>query len=255
MSPHLPIIKSALVITALLAVAIFSSGQNGGNPAGKKPYIRTGYEDTLSGTITLAGKRPKPLIIDMSADPRCNDGNADPTTDWVMGHEGKLANVFVYIKSEALDGYSFEQPTSPAMLEHKGCRYVPHLLGIRVGQPLMILNSDPTIHNTYPTTRDNKEWNQSQPVASSAIRAVFDLPETFIPFKDNLHPWEKAYVGVFAHPFFTISDDFGNYRIEGLPPGHYTVVAWHERFGEKTVEVTLVPGEARDISFNFEAKK
>jgi len=255
MCPHLPITKSALVITTLLAVAMLSSGQDAGNPAGKKPYARTGYEATLSGTITLAGKRPKPLIIDMSADPFCYDVNADPTTEWVMGHEGRLANVFVYVKSDVLNAYAFEQPTSPVMLEHKGCRYVPHLLGIQVGQPLMILNSDPTIHHTHSTTRDNKEWNQSQPVASAAIRAVFDLPEAFIPFKDNLHPWEKAYVGVFAHPFFAISDDFGNYRIVGLPPGQYTVVAWHEHFGEKTIEVTLVAGEARDISFNFEAKK
>lgn len=234
---------------------MLSSGQEGVVSVAKNPYVRTGYEATLSGTISLTGKRPKPLVIDMSADPVCYDVNQEPTTEFVMGNKGKLANVFIYVKSEALDAYTFEQLTSPAVLEHKGCRYAPHVLGMRVGQPLVILNSDPTTHNTHPTPKNNKEWNQSQPVDSSPIRVAFDRPEAFVPFKDNQHPWEKAYVGVFAHPFFAISDEFGNYRIEGLPPGHYTVVAWHERFGEQTTEVTLVPGEARDISFSFEAKK
>ena len=253
MGSRLPVLKLSLMITTLLTVTVLSAGQDAGVSAAKKLYARTGYEVTISGTITLTGKRPKPLRIDTSADPVCYDVNQHPRTESVVGNEGRLANVFVYVRSEVLDTYTFEQPTSPAVLEHKGCRYVPHVLGVRVGQPLQILNSDPTIHNTHPTPKNNADWNQSQPPGAPPMTISFKLPEVVIPFKENQHPWEKAYVGVFDHPFFAISDELGNYRIEGLPPGKYVVIAWHERFGEKRVEIIFVPGEARDISFNFDA--
>lgn len=255
MRSHLSTLRLALGTAGLLAVVVLSAGQDAGVSAAKKSYARTGYEVTLSGTITLTGKRPKPTRIDMAADPSCYDINPDPRTEWVVGNKGKLANVFVYVKSEVLDTYTFEQPTSPAVLEHKGCRYVPHVLGMQLGQPLMIFNRDPTYHNTHPNPRNNPEWNQTQLPGAPPLTKMLELPETFIPFKDNQHPWEKAYVGVFTHPFFAVSDQYGNYRIEGLPAGRYTVVAWHERFGEKTVDITFVSGEARDLSFSFNARE
>ena len=76
-----------------------------------------------------------------------------------------------------------------------------------------------------------------------------------IPFKDNQHPWEKAYVGVLRHPFFAVTDKLGNYEIRGLPPGTYKLVVWHEAFGEQEVELTLAPGETRRVDFIFEASK
>jgi hypothetical protein len=189
----------------------------------------------------------------MNADPVCVErAPRAATADAIVNH-GKLANVFVYIKSgDALDFYSFEAPTAYAALSHKDCRYVPHLLGVRVGQTLMISNDDPTTHNTHPNPRDNEEWNQSQAPGAQPLLKSFKRPEVFIPIKDNQHPWQKAYVGVFSHPFFAISDESGNYRIEGLPPGHYSLVAWHERFGEQTMDITISPYESRNIDFSFE---
>jgi hypothetical protein len=126
MISHLPIPKLAAIMTALFAVAALSTGQDAG-VASKKPYTRNGSEVTLSGTISLTGKRPKPRKIDTSADPICTEANPNLTTDWVAGHKGKLANVFVYVKSATLDAYTFDLPESAAILEHKGCRFVPHL--------------------------------------------------------------------------------------------------------------------------------
>lgn len=253
MCPHFQMLKFTLLLTILLVVVIVSAGQDGSVSATRKPYVRTGNEVTLSGTIKLTGKRPKPSRIDMSADLVCYQVNPDPKTEDVVGSKGKLANVFIYVKSEALNSYSFEQPGSTAKLEHKGCRYLPHVLGMRVGQPLTILNRDPTYHNTHPTPGSNVDWNQSQAPGSPPLKTTFDQPD-FIPFKDNQHPWEKAYVAVFAHPFFAISDEDGNYKITGLPPGRYTVVVRHETLGEKTFEVTLVPGEAKDLNVSFDAE-
>ncbi|MGH9933318.1 MAG: carboxypeptidase regulatory-like domain-containing protein [Pyrinomonadaceae bacterium] len=249
----LPMLKLTLVITTCLAVAVLSSGQDAGVSTTKKPYVRTGYEATLSGTITFTGKRPKTLLIDMSADPPCYDLNPEPTTESVVTNKRHLANVLVYVRSEALNSYKFEPTDSPAMLEHRGCRYVPHVLGMEVGQPLNIFNSDSIIHNTHAVSKNNSDWNQTQPAGTPPLKHTFQEPD-LIAFKDNQHPWEKAYVGVFVHPFFAVSDELGNYRIEGLPPGKYTVVAWHEGFGEKTEEITVVPDEARNLRFTFAAK-
>lgn len=253
MCPHFQMLKFTLLLTILLVAVIVSAGQDGSVSATRKPYVRTGNEVTLSGTIKLAGKGPKPSRIDMAADLVCYQVNPNPKTEDLVGNKGKLANVLIYVKSETLDSYTFDQPDSAKTLEHKGCRYLPHVLGMRVGQPLTILNRDPTYHNTHLTRASNPAWDQSQAPGSPPLKKTFDQPE-FIPVTDNQHPWEKAYVAVFAHPFFAISDEDGNYKIKGLPPGRYTVVVRHETLGEKTFEVTLVPGEAKDLSFSFDAE-
>ncbi len=247
--PQLP--QLAVVITSLFLVAVPSAGQDVKVEL-KTPYSPARYQ-TLSGTIAFSGKRPKAIKIDTSADPICGEVNPNLSTDYVDGNSGRLANVMVYVESESLQTYDFESPTSPAVLEHRGCQYVPHVLGIRVGQPLVILNSDQTTHNTHPYPKTNPELNQSQPKGGDAIRVTFKRPERFIPFRDNQHPWEKAYVGVFDHPFFAVSDEQGRFKIEGLPPGQYRVVAWHERFGEQIVDISFVPDEARELTFNFAA--
>ena len=126
-------------------------------------------------------------------------------------------------------------------------------MGIQTQQPFTIMNSDATQHNTHPTPKNNPEWNISQPAAGAPLGKIFARAELSIPFKDNQHPWEKAYVSVFSHPFFAVSDTEGNYRIEGLPPGSYKLTAWHEKLGEKTVEVVVVPGESKSLTFSFAA--
>lgn len=251
MRPRLPILELALVITTLLGVTVLSTGQDIRIEI-KTPYSPSSYE-SLSGTITFTGRRPKPRHIETFADPVCHKINPKLSTEYAAGDNGKLANVLVYVESESLQTYAFKEPASPATLEHKGCRYAPHVLAIRVGQPLMIVNSDTTTHNTHITPQKNAEWNHTQEPGAPALMKTFRRPEKFVPFKCNQHPWEKAYVGVFNHPFFAVSDQRGRFKIEGLPPGQYKVIAWHERFGEKIVDITFLPGEARDLTFSFNA--
>lgn len=251
MVAYIRLITIGLTATLFVTIALKSPGQE--LSSNKKAYERTGQEATLSGTITFTGKPPKALKIDMTADPSCYEVNPNPKTEWFVLSNERLANVLVYVTTNTLDNYSFEPPSSAVVLEHKGCRYEPHVLGIQIRQPLSIMNSDSTTHNTHPTPKHNSEWNQSQPAGAPPIVKGFEQAEVAIPFKDNQHPWEKAYVGVFSHPFFAVSDADGNYKIEGLPPGSYKIVAWHEKLGEKTVEVVLVRGESRYVGFTFAA--
>jgi plastocyanin len=220
----------------------------------KRVYERASYTESVYGTISFHGKVPERRMIDMAADPVCDEINRSPQTGDVIVTDGKLANVFVYVKTErALEEFSFEAPSQSAVLEHKKCQYVPHALGIQVGQTLSVVNGDPTTHNTNVQTIINRPWNVSQPPGGEPILKQFSLAEMFIPFKDNQHPWEKAWVGVFAHPFFAVSKRDGSYRIDGLPPGSYTLVAWHEKYGEQQIAIAVAQGEQKTQDFIFES--
>jgi hypothetical protein len=250
MTPQARLLAAAVTATLLATVVLKSPGQE---PAtSKQAYVRTGQEATLSGAVTFIGKVPKALKIDMSADPTCAEGNVGPTTEWFVVSNDRLSNVLVYVSAGAtIDNYSFEAPSTAIVMEHKGCRYEPHVLGLQVNQPLMIINSDNTHHNTHPTPKSNAEWNQTQPEGAPPLVKTFARPELLIQFNCNQHHWEKAYVSVFKHPFFAVSDVDGNFKIEGLPPGSYKITAWHEKLGEKTVEVVVVPGESKSLAFSF----
>jgi hypothetical protein len=247
-------LRNSFTIGILLAAGILIGSSLITATNQEKPlYKATGTEATIVGTISFEGIPPKPLRIDTSADPVCETVNPEATTDWVVVKDHKLANVVVYLQSESLNLYSFDVPSAEVTLEHKGCRYLPHVLGMQTQQTLKVLNSDPTTHNTHPTPKNNREWNQSQPPGAAALEQRFAWPELFIPIKDNQHPWEKAYVGVFSHPFFAVSSADGTFRISGAPPGQYTVVAWHERLGEQTVDVFLAGSEQKTLDFTFKA--
>jgi plastocyanin len=160
--------------------------------------------------------------------------------------DGKLANVFVYIKEgTATDGtkfadYTWNTPATAVALDQNGCHYKPHVLGIQTNQKLSITNSDPTQHNIHPTPKLNPEWNQTQQSGQPPIEKTFARSEILIPVKCNQHPWMKAYIGVLKHPFFAVSAEDGTYSLKGVPPGTYKVVAWREGGAEGTQKETSV---------------
>jgi hypothetical protein len=224
--------------------------------APEKPlYQPAGNEATITGAINVTGDVPARRRLDMSADPVCVGINSRPLLDDLIVSDNKLKNAFVYLKSETLRGYRFAVPDSDVELQHRNCYYSPHVLGILVGQKLSIVNSDQTTHNTHPTPKYNPEWNMSLPPNVPPFEKTFTRPEVFIPVKDNQHPWERAYIGVMAHPFFAVTDEFGRFEIHGVPPGTYTLVVWHERLGEQQVEITVAPYEVRNADFTYDADK
>ena len=222
----------------------------------EKPlYNPTGNEATVTGTIIVTGTIFPPRRIDMTADPVCIQLNFKPTLDDLIVRDGKLQDAFIYLTGESLKSYRFAVPESDVELQHRNCYYSPHVLGVRVGQNLRIVNSDPTTHNTHPTPKVNAEWHQSAPPDSPPFVKKFNRAEVLIPFKDNQHPWERAYVAVMNHPFFAVSNEFGTFEIRGVPPGTYTLAVWHARFGEQTVELTVAPGEIRNADVTFDTDK
>jgi plastocyanin len=212
----------------------------------------------LKGTVTLTGAAPKNEPIRMNADPICvkQTASSGPQTQetFVVSGDGKLANVFVYVK-DGLGSYVYDPPAAGAKLDQHGCRYVPHVFGVRVGQQIEIINSDPTLHNIHAMPKANPEFNNGQPIQGMKMNHAFKAKEVMVPFKCDVHGWMNAYVGVLDHPYFAVSKEDGSFEIKGLPPGTYTIEAWHEKLGATTQSVTIGAKESKEVSFSFDAAK
>jgi plastocyanin len=209
---------------------------------------------SISGKVLVDGTLPGNASITMDSDPACESGSKEPAkAETFVTSNGGLENVFVYIKDDLGKKYLFDVPTSPVKLEQKGCHYVPHVLGIRVGQPLQITNDDATMHNVHGLAQSNREFNFSQPVQGMKNTVTFTKPEVMMPFKCDVHSWMHAYMGVLDHPYFAVTGSGGAFDLRGVPPGTYTVEAWHEKLGTQTQSVTLGDKETREITFTFKA--
>jgi len=223
------------------------------------PYKASGNEGSITGAVNFTGEAPAPKQISMDADAACAQSNANPQTEDVVIKDGKLANVFVYIKDgktaegKSIAGFTFEVPQTEVVLDQKGCRYIPHVLGLMAGQKLKVTNSDQTAHNVHPSPKSNKEWNQSQAAGAPPIIQTFTRAEVVVPVKCNQHPWMKSNIGVLKHPLFAVSGENGAFEIKGVPPGTYTVATWHEKYGEKTQSVTVGAKEIKTQDFAFDA--
>lgn len=207
---------------------------------------------SLTGTVTLEGPPPAIRPIDMSAEPACAQANPAPVIPPVVvtGANGALANAVVYVKS-GLGRYRFETPREPVLLTQQRCMYSPRVVALMTNQTLRVTNGDPTIHNVHALPRENRSWNRSQQAGEPPFETSFSRPELAIPFMCNVHPWMRAFVFVFAHPYFAVTQTTGAFALKNLPPGTYTIEAWHERFGTLEQTDTLGPKESKSVVFTF----
>ena len=216
-------------------------------------------EGKISGTVKYSGTPPHERVIDMSKEPYCQKlhaSNPVHTENVVVGPDGGLKWVVLYI-SEGLPGSAASQiPSEKPQYDQKGCQYIPHVLAVDAGQHFLVVNSDPTSHNIHPMPKPgsgNNQWNKSQPPGSPPIDTTWTAEEIAIPVKCNIHPWMHGYHAVVKGPY-AVTDDKGNFTIENVPPGSYTVTAWQETLGTQTSKVTVAAGKPATADFTFKGK-
>ena len=209
----------------------------------------------VTGSVKLEGAAPKGRRIRMDAEPACSSLHTSPVYDEqvVTGDNNSLVNVVVYVK-EGLGNRTFASTTAPVVLDQKGCIYKPHVVAMQTSQTLEVMNSDPTTHNIHPVPAVNREWNKSQPPGGQKLTETFAREEVAIPVKCNVHPWMKSYIAVFKHPYFQVTGKTGSFELKNLPPGEYTLEAWHEKLGAAQQKVTLGPKETKTVEFVFKAQ-
>jgi plastocyanin len=136
-------------------------------------------------------------------------------------------------------------------MDQDGCEYHPHVLGVQTGQQITFRNSDGLLHNINAQAETNRSFNISQPQSMDAPPRTFAQAEIMIPVRCDVHGWMEAYIGVVDHPYFAVTGDDGSFRLENLPPGDYTIEAWHEEYGTQTAQVTVAAQQTGDVSFTF----
>jgi plastocyanin len=223
-------------------------------PAASAPAVDEANAATVTGKVAFTGEKPAARTIDMSATPACARAHTTPqkSEEVIVNDNNTLRYTFVWVKSGVPDR-QWPAASGAVVLDQQGCMYKPHVIGVMTGQNIEIRNDDPTNHNIHPQPKVNQEWNESQPPKGDPKMRSFAREEIMIPVKCNVHPWMRSYIGVVGHPFFAVTGDDGTFTIKGLPPGTYTIGAWHEKYGTKDMQVTVAPKESKSVDFSFGA--
>jgi plastocyanin len=200
---------------------------------------------TITGVVKFEGTAPVPEPIDLT--PECGKVATEQVfNENLVVKDGKVEFAFLYLDVKD----SYEPSSTPAMIDQKGCRYIPHVMGIQAGQTLQIKSSDPFLHNAHYIGRVNGEENLA--MSRPGIREkTFEAEEGMLKFKCDVHTFMGAWVGILKHPFFATSAADGTYTIKNVPPGEYDLVLHHERLGDQRVKVKVETGKSATQDFTL----
>ncbi|HEX4822974.1 MAG TPA: carboxypeptidase regulatory-like domain-containing protein [Candidatus Polarisedimenticolaceae bacterium] len=233
------------LVTPTIAVALAAAFTGG-----------TLFAATITGTVTYDGKVPTLKPIDMTADANCakmHGGNPQPSDLLVLGSGNTMANIMVSVGSGLPAGKTYPTPTTPVVMDQKGCHYDPHVFGLMVNQPFKVLNSDGILHNVHALPKVNSQFNMAMPPTVKESSKTFGKAEGMFMIKCDVHPWMSSYAGVFDNPFFSVTKTDGKFTISDLPAGTYEIDAWHEKLGVQKQTVTVGASDTKTINFKFTA--
>lgn len=240
---HRPIL--VLLLTSLLV--LLGSVGAGGQEAYREGAVANG--GSLTGEVTFAGPPPEPYVIWVKK-------NADvfgeklPDERILVSRTGKIKNVLVTLEG-IKEGKRW--PEHRPQLINRGGRFVPHLQVVRTGSQLEVINQDPVLHNTHSYLDGKTLFNLAQPNKDQVIRKPLKR-SGLVDLMCDSHDWMNGWIAVLDHPYFAITGEDGTYAIPDIPPGPYTLTAWHEKLGKKQVQVTVGAGKRQRADFTFSAK-
>ncbi|HXH74969.1 MAG TPA: urate hydroxylase PuuD [Bacteriovoracaceae bacterium] len=204
----------------------------------------------IKGVVNFEGDVPKGKKLNLPS--ACAvQFKGDVYSNEVIVNNGKLQNALIRITAGHEKLPAAEVPAKEVELDQRGCIYTPRVVGVRAGQKVTFINSDPLFHNVRSVTTENTKFNMAMPHKNQRETKIFNSPEIFLQAKCSVHPWMGAYVAVMDHPFFAVTNEKGEFKINNLPPGEYEIEAWHEKFGtQKRIIKVLASGQS-DLNFSF----
>jgi len=255
-------ITTTLTSLVMAGALLACGGGDAGQPAGGEGAAAGGGEaaapmmvanaGTIMGMVNFEGMKPANDPVDMSEEPDCAAKHMEaPTQEVVVGDDGKLANVFVRISGAVAGGAG--APEEPVIVDQVGCVYIPRVAGVVVGEGVEFKNSDGLAHNVQANPANNRPFNISQPVDMTSAPQRFSAAEIMVPVQCNIHGWMHGFIGVVEHPYFATSAMNGSFTIGNVPPGTYTLEAWHELYGTMTQEVTVPADGTVNVTFAYSA--
>jgi plastocyanin len=245
--------RTVLSIGAFLFL-LSACGEEQQKPARQPTPLDLSTTGTISGQVLFQGPVPEQAVLQLGGWSECAAQHPEglPRAGDVLVNDGKLQNAVIYVK-EGLGDRVFAVPTEPVVSDQKGCVFLPRVMSAQVDQPIRFVNSDPIAHNVHGVSNTSQDWNFSLGVKGASRTITLEKPEAMIEIKCDIHPWMRAYLGVFDHPYFVLSAPDGSFTLGNLPPGVYTIEAWHERFGTRSQQVSLGEREQRTITITFTA--
>jgi plastocyanin len=242
-----------LVLAFLLSTLVAAcGGDSAGPPPAREPtpldHATTG---TITGEVRFEGTPPASQPIGFGGFAECAAQHpAGATAGDVLVRDGAVQNAFVWVK-DGLGDRVFAVPTEPVVVDQVGCLYAPRVVGVQVGQLVKFVNGDPLLHNVHGTPKHSSAWNVSLGRKGAEREIRIAKPEVMVSVRCDLHPWMQGWIGALDHPYFAVTGPDGRFALRDVPPGTYTVAAWHERFGTREARVTLEPKGAATASFTF----
>jgi hypothetical protein len=214
-----------------------AAGESATTSRAPVPRPAPGEGGRVAGSVLFRGDPPP---VAPSRGP-CHSGHqADPADPVSVGPAGGLRDVVVYLEdAPPVQGPADAPP--PAVLDQVNCQYVPRVVALRTGQALRVTSSDPTLHNVHTLGEANDALNFGMTAAGQSRDVTFAAAE-IIPVRCDVHPWMRATIAVFDHPYFAVTGDDGAFEMSDVPPGEYTVVAWHELLGTRRESLTVTKG-------------
>lgn len=212
---------------------------------------QTARNGTIKGHIKLMGHLPGNTVIRMGMDPMCATANQGSRVVQDIVHvtaDGSLANVFIRLEGKLP---AAPPPATPVVIDQRRCVYVPRVIGAQVGQILQVKNSDNLLHSVHSVSSRGNDFNISEPTMGMVQQFRLKNEEVMLRIKCDIHSWMTTYVGVVANPYFSVSRDDGTFSIPNVPPGSYTLVIWHERYGELRRPARVQAGGTTTVDLEF----
>jgi hypothetical protein len=214
--------------------------------------VRAQPTGSVKGTVIFEGEPPERQKLRRETDPLC--AKVERLSEDVVVTGGKLKDVIVRVKNGALLPKVAVPP--PAVIDQKDCMYTPRVIGVVAGQKIAVRNSDPAFHNVHGAIAGKLLWNKpASPKDPDLVLETSASGGDVIDVTCDVHPWMHAYAVVHDHAAFAVTDEHGAFEIKGLPPGSYTLEAWHPVLGTRTLDVKIGGGAKSAVTARISYKR